>query len=99
MRRCPFTIAPTRDANWPASFGSTRTNRGACAWPATRGVPVAYQVAQALHLPLDVFLVRKLGVPGHEELATPSWKDQDDDSWRNHSADASTSAPFWKEKE
>jgi erythromycin esterase-like protein/predicted phosphoribosyltransferase len=33
------------------------------------GVPVAYEVAQALHAPLDVFTVRKLGVPGHEELA------------------------------
>lgn len=33
------------------------------------GVPVAYEVAQALHAPLDIFLVRKLGVPGHEELA------------------------------
>lgn len=33
------------------------------------GVPVAYEVAQALHVPLDVFVVRKLGVPGHEELA------------------------------
>ena len=33
------------------------------------GVPVAYEVAQALNLPLDVFIVRKLGVPGHEELA------------------------------
>lgn len=33
------------------------------------GVPVAFEIAQALHLPLDVFLVRKLGVPGHEELA------------------------------
>jgi putative phosphoribosyl transferase len=33
------------------------------------GVPVAYEVAQALHLPLDVFLVRKLGVPTREELA------------------------------
>lgn len=33
------------------------------------GVPVAYEVAQALHAPLDVFMVRKLGVPGHEELA------------------------------
>lgn len=33
------------------------------------GVPVAYEVARVLHVPLDVFLVRKLGVPGHEELA------------------------------
>jgi predicted phosphoribosyltransferase len=33
------------------------------------GVPVAFEVAQALRVPLDIFLVRKLGVPGHEELA------------------------------
>jgi erythromycin esterase-like protein/predicted phosphoribosyltransferase len=33
------------------------------------GVPVGYEVATALSAPLDVFLVRKLGVPGHEELA------------------------------
>jgi putative phosphoribosyl transferase len=33
------------------------------------GVPVAYEVALRLDAPLDVFLVRKLGVPGHEELA------------------------------
>src|SRR5438132_6003819 len=33
------------------------------------GVPVAFEVARALHAPLDVFLVRKLGLPGHNELA------------------------------
>jgi len=33
------------------------------------GVPVAYEVAQALGAPLDLFLVRKLGTPGHRELA------------------------------
>ncbi len=33
------------------------------------GVPVAYEVARALDAPLDVFVVRKLGVPGHRELA------------------------------
>lgn len=33
------------------------------------GVPVAYEVATSLHLPLDIFVVRKLGVPGYQELA------------------------------
>lgn len=33
------------------------------------GVPVAYEAAKKLHLPLDIFVVRKLGVPFHEELA------------------------------
>jgi predicted phosphoribosyltransferase len=33
------------------------------------GVPVGYEVARALNAPLDVFIVRKLGVPGYEELA------------------------------
>ena len=33
------------------------------------GVPIGFEVARALKAPLDVFVVRKLGVPGHEELA------------------------------
>jgi len=33
------------------------------------GVPVGFEVAEALHVTLDVFIVRKLGVPGHEEYA------------------------------
>src|SRR4030081_1818367 len=33
------------------------------------GVPVAYEVARALGAPLDVFIVRKLCIPGYEELA------------------------------
>jgi putative phosphoribosyl transferase len=33
------------------------------------GVPVAYEIAKTLHAPLDVFIVRKLGLPGYEELA------------------------------
>lgn len=47
---------------------SNRSNAIVLALP-RGGVPVAYQVATALDLPLDIFIVRKLGVPGHEELA------------------------------
>jgi putative phosphoribosyl transferase len=36
------------------------------------GVPVAYEIAKVLRAPLDIFLVRKLGVPGFEELALGS---------------------------
>lgn len=39
------------------------------------GVPVAYQIAEALAVPLDVFLVRKLGLPGYEELAMGALSD------------------------
>src|ERR671931_691676 len=41
------------------------------------GVPVAFEVAKALHAELDVFLVRKLGLPGHEELAMGAVADGD----------------------
>lgn len=40
------------------------------------GVPVAYAVAKPLELPLDTFLVRKIGAPGHEELAVGAIADQ-----------------------
>ena len=33
------------------------------------GVPVAFEIARALDVPLDIFIVRKLGLPGHRELA------------------------------
>jgi predicted phosphoribosyltransferase len=51
------------------------------------GVPVAFEVAAALHAPLDVFIVRKLGVPGHEEfamgpIATGGVRVLDDDALR-----------------
>lgn len=41
------------------------------------GVPVAFEVAHALHAPLDVFLSSKLGVPGNEELAFGALADND----------------------
>jgi erythromycin esterase-like protein/predicted phosphoribosyltransferase len=50
----------TKYANWPDVI-VLALPRG--------GVPVAYEVASALQKPMDVFVVRKLGVPGYEELA------------------------------
>jgi len=44
------------------------------------GVPVAFEAAKALKAPLDIFVVRKLGVPGHEELAMGSIANR---LWRN----------------
>jgi predicted phosphoribosyltransferase len=37
------------------------------------GVPVAFEVAKALQAPLDLLIVRKIGAPGHEELALAPW--------------------------
>lgn len=51
-------------------LGSYRGRRGVIVLGLPRGgVPVAFEVALALDAPLDVFLVRKLGAPGQEELA------------------------------
>ena len=61
-----------RDAgrSWLASSRSTGIALTSSSWGLPRGgVPVAYEVATALGAPLDVFVVRKLGVPGREELA------------------------------
>src|ERR1700756_976352 len=51
----------------PADYAN-RPDVGGLALP-RGGVPVGYEVAKWLNAPLDVFIVRKLGVPGHEELA------------------------------
>jgi putative phosphoribosyl transferase len=48
---------------------STRRNDAVVLALPRGGVPVAYEVARELNAPLDVFVVRKLGLPGHRELA------------------------------
>lgn len=49
---------------------SYKNNPGVIIFALPRGgVPVGYEIARALQVPLDVFLVRKLGVPGQDELA------------------------------
>ncbi len=51
-------------------LGGYRDNPGVIVLGLARGgIPVAWEVAAALHAPLDAFIVRKLGVPGHEEFA------------------------------
>lgn len=57
------------------------------------GVPVAFEVANALHAPLDICIVRKLGVPGHKELAMGAigsngvrWLNYDVLAWLNISS-------------
>lgn len=45
------------------------------------GVPVAYEVALALHAPLDLLMVRKIGAPGHEEFAIGAVVDGADPQW------------------
>jgi putative phosphoribosyl transferase len=53
-----------------ARLGAIRQSRGRRGVGfVARGAPVAFEVAQRHRAPLDVFVVRKLGVPGHEELA------------------------------
>jgi predicted phosphoribosyltransferase len=69
------------------------------------GVPVAYEIAKALSLPLDVLIVRKLGVPGHEELAMGAIASNDtiifNDEILNllHLSDVSIQQVIQKEKE
>ncbi len=59
-----------RGVRWRTLSASNWSTAGAIVLGLPRGgVPVAFEVAQALRLPLDVFVVRKLGVPGQEELA------------------------------
>ena len=47
------------------------------------GVPVAHEVARALGAPLDVFVVRKLGVPGYEELAMGAADNKGEKNYRS----------------
>ncbi|ADV67931.1 phosphoribosyltransferase [Deinococcus maricopensis] len=48
------------------------------------GVPVAFEVAEVLRAPLDVFVVRKLGVPGHEEVAAGAVASGGVRVWNDH---------------
>ena len=58
------------------------------------GVAVAFEVAQSLHAPLDVFVVRKLGAPGHEETPVGSIGQDDQDLVRQLTAYRGTRPPL-----
>ena len=64
-----IATAPTPASAWPSIWARTRAVPPSWCWPAPRRHAVAAEVARALRAPLDVFCVRKLGVPGDEELA------------------------------
>ena len=66
----PTRTAATREPSWRRGSVATRAASDVVVLALPRGgVPVAYEVARALEAPLDVFLVRKLGLPGYGELA------------------------------
>ena len=56
-------------SSWPSSSSAYRGVDGVVLGLPRGGVAVAAPIADALDLPLDAYVVRKLGVPGHEELA------------------------------
>jgi putative phosphoribosyl transferase len=68
--RLPFPDRTAAGHELAAALGEFRGRRDLIVLGLPRGgVPVAYEVAKAVDAPLDVYLVRKLGVPGREELA------------------------------
>src|SRR6266545_199658 len=72
IRESPRPFADRREAGreLAAKLTAYRGRRDVVVLALPRGgVPVAFEVAEALDAPLDIFLVRKLGMPGHPELA------------------------------
>jgi len=70
MTQLPFIDRTDAGRRLAAALDAHRGDRDVLVLALPRGgVEVAYEVAVALDAPLDVFIVRKLGVPGHEELA------------------------------
>ncbi len=62
-------IADKRAGRWDTPSPAMRGNPTSLSWRCREGAPVGFEVARALQATLDVFLVRKLGLPGHEEYA------------------------------